>query len=390
MTRRLPVRLMSPVMLLVLLAAASCAPAADDTLDPPAAGPQLELAVLLGGADTLHAHAFEPRPFTFPADHGPHPQFRAEWWYFTGSLMAANGRELGYQLTFFRSALTDSASFAEELDGASAARSAWRSRHAYMAHFAVSDAGAPAFHAAQRFARESLDLAGARAEPFRVWLGDWHAASAGPGSFPLTLSAADGDVAVDLTLDAGKPIVLQGDAGLSRKGAEPGNASYYYSRTRMPTRGTIRIGGTQHVVTGASWLDREWSTSALAGGVEGWDWLSLQLDDGTELMLYRLRRADGTADPYSAGTFVRADGGTVRLKNDDFTMTPVATWSAAGYPVSWHIEVPSLELILDVDAAFPAQELVLAVRYWEGMVRAAGRRSDRALSGRGYLELTGY
>jgi predicted secreted hydrolase len=384
----------------------ACIVACAQPAEPPAA--TLELAGLLGGSDTLHARAVEPRPFEFPADHGAHPEFRSEWWYFTGNLTAADGRELGYQLTFFRSALTDSASYAASVgDSDVDERSAWRARHAYMAHFAVSDAGVPGtggargtdggrgsagrFHAAQQFARDALGLAGVRTAPLRVWLGPWHAeAASGDSPFPLQLRAADGDAAIDLVLDAGKPLVLQGERGLSRKGAQPGNASYYYSHTRMPTRGTVTIGGDSYTVTGASWLDREWSTSALADGVAGWDWLALQFDDGTELMLYRLRRDDGTADAFSAGTFVDERGGTTSLSNDDFVMTPRRTWSAAAYPIEWRIEVPSLQLVLDVEAAFAAQELRLAVRYWEGMVRATGTRAGSAVSGRGYLEMTGY
>lgn len=366
----------------------------------------LQLVALLGGADTLHARATEPRAFEFPADHGAHPEFRTEWWYFTGSLTAADGRAIGYQLTFFRSALTDSASFTAdtELDSGEAGgsgRSAWRARHAWMAHLAVSDGGTARLHASERFARGAVGLAGVRAEPFDLWLGDWRATAAvrAPADAsstaiatfpPISLSAADGRIAIDLILDAGKPIVLQGERGLSRKGSRPGNASYYYSATRMPTRGTITIDGAAHDVRGDSWLDREWSTSVLADDVVGWDWFALQFADTTELMLYRLRRSDGTADPYSAGMFVHADGSTTPLANADFTLTPVRVWSARGYPASWRAVVPSLELDLTVDAVFDAQELVLTVRYWEGMVSTTGTRAGRPISGRGYLEMTGY
>jgi predicted secreted hydrolase len=350
----------------------------------------LAVGELLGGADTLHARAVEPRVFTFPADHGPHPEFRTEWWYFTGNVTATDGRELGYQLTFFRSALTDSASFVSTATDASA----WRSRHAYMAHFAVSDITDTRFHAAQRFARAALGLAGAEVEPFRVGLDGWHASSAGDDMFPVRLVAADGDVAIDLLLEAGKQPVLQGERGLSRKGPEPGNASYYYSHTRMPTTGTIRVGAQTFTVAGASWLDREWSTSALSPDLEGWDWMALQLDDETDLMLYRLRRPDGTAGPFSAGRFVARDGSSSALSATDFTMTPLQWWRSpldgASYPTSWRVDIPRLGALLDVSAAFPAQELNLAVRYWEGSVVVSGTRAGRAVQGRGYLEMTGY
>lgn len=346
-----------------------------------------QVSELLGGADTLHERATTPRPFVFPRDHGPHPGFRTEWWYFTGNLTAEDGRELGYQLTFFRSALSDPASFVagDDEDG-----SRWRTRHAYMAHFAVSDAEASGFRAFERFGRAALGLSGASAAPFRVWLGNWSAEAVGEETFPLRLRAEDGDVALDLLLERGKPIVPQGERGLSRKGPEPGNASHYYSLTRMPTTGTIRIGGRAHRVAGASWLDREWSTSALGAGLAGWDWMALQLDDGTELMLYRLRRHDGGTDPFSAGTFVDVDGTTSSLAASDFTMTPLRTWSAAGYPTTWQVDVPGLRMSARVTAMFEQQELRLAVRYWEGMVRVTGTRAGERIRGRGYLEMTGY
>jgi predicted secreted hydrolase len=422
----------------------------------PGHAPSLSLQELLGGADTLHERAVEPRAFSFPADHGPHPEFRTEWWYFTGNVTADDGREFAYHVTFFRSALTDTASFVAGLtdDPGGAGVSPWRTRHAYMAHFAVSDIADARFEAAQRFARDATGLAGARAVPFRVWTGDWEAASlhaadipaaavgragegagtgapaeidaarsrtgtaagarmgtvagvrtgtaaaaatsaaASPDVFPLRLRAAEGDVAIDLVLEPGKPPVLQGDAGLSRKGPEPGNASYYYSLTRLPTSGTIRSGGRTHAVTGTSWLDREWSTSVLSPDIEGWDWMSLQLDDGTELMVYRLRRHDGSASPFSAATFVAADGTPTYLSNRDFTMTAVRTWRSnldgTAYPVGWRVSIPSLRLDLSVDAAFDAQELDLAVRYWEGAVRMRGSRGGRDVGGRGFLEMTGY
>jgi predicted secreted hydrolase len=395
------------------LAGALCLSACATQPQPePADTPALGLQELLGGADTLHERAAEPRQFSFPADHGPHPEFRTEWWYFTGNVTADDGHELAYHVTFFRNALTDTTSFMAglgEQEGETGSRSPWRTRHAYMAHFAVSDITGARFEAAQRFARDAVGLAGARAEPFRVWTGDWEAAAvsgagaaagpetsgvAPPNALPLRLRAAEGDVAIDLVLQPGKPPVLQGDAGLSRKGPEPGNASYYYSLTRLPTSGTIRIGGRTHAVTGTSWLDREWSTSVLSPDIEGWDWMSLQLDDGTELMVYRLRRHDGSASPFSAATFVAADGTPTHLSARDFTMTAVRTWrsnlDSTTYPAGWRVNVPALRLELSVEAAFDAQELDLAVRYWEGAVRVRGSRGERDVGGRGFLEMTGY
>jgi predicted secreted hydrolase len=381
----------------VAAAAAGAAGAACSPSEPARpARATLELGDVLGGADTLHARAWAPRTFEFPADHGPHPEFRTEWWYFTGNLTSSGGRALGYQLTFFRSALADSASFAA---GAGDTPSAWRTRHAYMAHFAVSDLGAARIHAAERFGRDAVGLAGARAEPFQVWLGDWLAASvdtAAPGhdTFPVRLRAQAGDVAIDLLLQQGRPVVLQGEAGLSRKGPEPGNASYYYSLTRMPTTGTIRVGREMMEVSGRSWLDREWSTSVLGDGLAGWDWMALQLGDSSDLMLYRLRRHDGRVDPHSAGLHVAADGATTPLQAGDFSMAATRTWrspaSGAEYPVAWRVRIPRHGLDLEVAAAFDDQEMDLAVLYWEGSVRVSGTRRGDSLDGRGYLEMTGY
>lgn len=371
---------------------AGCSPSGPDG---PVRG-TLELGDVLGGVDTLHARAWTPRPFEFPADHGPHPEFRTEWWYFTGNVTATDGTALGYQLTFFRSALTDSAGFAA---GAGDVASEWRSRHAYMAHFAVSDLGTERIHTAERFARDALGLAGARAQPFRVWLQDWQAvsadtATAGPDIFPLRLRARAGDVAIDLLLEQGRPVALQGEAGLSRKGPEPGNASYYYSLTRMPTTGTIHVGRDTMEVSGRSWLDREWSTSVLGDGLAGWDWMALQLGDSSDLMLYRLRRHDGRTDPHSAGLHVAPDGTATTLAARDVSMTPTRTWrspaSGATYPVAWRVHVPRHGLDLEIEAAFDDQELNLAVLYWEGSVRVTGARAGVPLDGRGYLEMTGY
>ena len=185
-----------------------------------------------------------------------------------------------------------------------------------MGHFALTDVADNRHYHFERFSRGALGLAGAQATPFRVWLEDWALTGAEADLFPLRLRAREGDIALDLTLDAGKPVVLQGDRGLSQKSAEAGNASYYYSHTRMPTQGTVSIGGRNFTVSGASWLDREWSTSALGPDQSGWDWFALQLDDGRELMFYRLRRKDGGMDSFSTGTLVEADGQTRRLRSE--------------------------------------------------------------------------
>ncbi len=360
---------------------------------PPAGGDRHARTSVLGllGGDAGddpdgYARATTPRPFSFPADHGPHPRFKQEWWYFTGNLRDDHGRRFGYELTFFRIALRPSPVERP---------SRWGMNQLYMAHFAVTDPRGKAFHAFERLERGALGLAGARARPFHVWLDDWSATAADPGAtFPVALHADGGGVSVDFTLARGKPVVPEGDRGLSRKGPGPGNASYYYSLTRMPTRGKITVGGRIFQVRGASWMDREWSTSALAGNQAGWDWFALQLSDGRELMFYRLRDKDGSVDPYSSGTLVGRDGKTRYLSHRDVELTPEGRWrsprSGIRYPARWRVRVPGQGLSLTVTPLLADQELDGSVTYWEGAVRVKGRSQGRDIGGQGYVEMTGY
>jgi len=374
----------------------------------------LSLVETLGGADTAgYARADRVVAFDFPEDHGAHPDFRSEWWYLTGNLEGTDGRRLGYQLTLFRSSLSPTAP-GESGDSAARATgitSRWATNQAWMAHLAVTDAEAERFYAFERFEREALELAGVRTEPFRVWVGPWEIAGAperasAPGSsprddvFPLHVRASVDSVAIELALERGKGIVLQGDRGLSRKGPEPGNASYYYTMPRLPTEGVVRTPAGRFEVTGASWLDREWSTSALSEGVVGWDWFALQLDDGRELMVYGLRRDDGSLTEASEGLLVLQDGAIRRLALDDFSLEVEARWRSpvdgAGYPARWRLRVPSDGLDLQLRPVLEDQELALAFRYWEGAVDARTHpEADAAggpapVTGRGYVELTGY
>ncbi len=348
---------------------------------PPVAARLAVATVLEASSEAGFARALAPRGFVFPADHGPHQGFRTEWWYFTGNLEAADGRRFGYQLTFFRNALAPSTA---------TRASHWAARDAWLAHFALTDVESRRFHAFERFRRGALGLAGAEAAPLRVWLDRWEASG---GPFPLTLRAAQGDVALDLRLARGKPPVLQGEDGLSRKGAAPGQASYYYSLTRMPTTGRLRLAGEDLPVRGLSWMDREWSTSSLSPGQVGWDWFALQLADGRELMLYRMRLEDGGIDPASAGSLVAADGGKRHLAHGDFAVVELARWrSPAGgaYPARWRVRVPSAGLDLEVRPLVADQEHRGVFRYWEGAVAVQGTAGGAPIAGRGYVELTGY
>jgi predicted secreted hydrolase len=362
------------------LALAGCGPGASP---PPEEGPRV--ADLLGGDADRFERALPGGTLAFPADHGAHPDYRSEWWYFTGNLATREGRHFGFQLTFFRFALSPDEP---------ARDSAWASRQIWMAHLAVSDPAAGRFSFRERLSRGALGLAGARTLPLAVWLDDWRLESTADEFLPLRLVARDDGVALDLTLDPGKPRVLQGQDGLSAKGPEPGNASWYYAYTRLPAAGRIELEGEAFEVTGLAWLDREWGTSALGPGVEGWDWFALQLDDGAELMVYRLRRADGTAAADSAGSLVAADGGILRLGSADFELAPTRLWtspaSGVTYPVAWTVNVPSAGLELRVEPWQDDQEMNVSVRYWEGAIRVRGTRDGRPVGGNGYLELAGY
>ncbi|MBI3629765.1 MAG: carotenoid 1,2-hydratase, partial [Candidatus Rokubacteria bacterium] len=243
-------------------------------------------------------------------------------------------------------------------------------------------------------ARPGLVGAARLESQYRVWLEDWTAEGAVVDGGPTRLRAAAEGVAIELALRSVKPVALQGDRGLSRKGPEPGNASYYYSLTRMDTTGTVAIEGEAWRVAGSSWMDREWSTSALGAGQVGWDWFALQLDDGRDLMFYRLRRRDGSTDRWSRGTLVARDGSTRPLGPDAVRVEALDTWrspkSGAVYPSRWRLAVPAERLAVEVEPWLRDQELDLSVRYWEGAVRVAGTAAGAPVTGNGYVELTGY
>ena len=238
-----------------------------------------------------------------------------------------------------------------------------------------------------------MNLAGAQAEPFRIWVEDWSIAARPGAAMTWRIQAADQDMSLDLNLTQLKPPVLNGQHGLSRKSADPENASYYYSISRLQTEGFLQVGAQRFPVTGFSWLDREWSSSALSADQAGWDWFALQLDDGTELMLYQLRRLDGSRDPLSAGTWISGNGESDHLDADEFKIVITQFWDSplgARYPSGWQVSVPGLDLQLDVQPVFDDQELSATVLYWEGAVDISGKRNGEKLGGRGYVELTGY
>ena len=264
-----------------------------------------------------------------------------------------------------------------------------------MAHLALTDVSRRRFYAFERFRRPALGLAGAQAQPFRVWLDRWEIRGPEDGSdiWPLRLSAQEDGVGLELELTDRRGRILQGDRGYSRKGPEPGDASFYYSYPRLEARGRVVTEEGSVAVSGTAWLDREWSTSALGEGVVGWDWFSLQLADDRELMIFLLRRRDGSLDRFNDGTLVAADGSTRRIGPEDFSLRVLDRWRAEDgvtYPSRWRLRIPSEELDLEVVPRLEDQELRLSVRYWEGAVTVQGTSRGNKVGGVGYAELTGY
>ncbi|UCF30236.1 MAG: carotenoid 1,2-hydratase [bacterium] len=331
--------------------------------------------------------AVDKRSWRFPGDHGSHPDFRTEWWYFTGNVTSDSGRPLGYQLTFFRTGIRDRL----PADG-----NRWSLRDLYLAHFTITDVEGDRFLWFERSSRAGPGLAGAREGALDLWLFDWTAAQNGD---VIRLSAREEGAELSLELSPRKPPVLHGRRGISRKGEEPGQASYYYSLTNLKTEGTLQLPGGEMVrVKGRSWFDHEFGSNQLAQDQKGWDWFGLHLSDGREIMVYRLRKVDGTLEPTSSGTLVEADGTGVHLELDDLSVDPTGTWispaSGGTYPSGWRIRIPSAGVDIDVVPALPNQELVTertaGVIYWEGAVTVRGRSEGEPVTGGGYAELTGY
>ncbi|HUF37255.1 MAG TPA: lipocalin-like domain-containing protein [Anaerolineales bacterium] len=364
------------ILAILAVAAAGCSPETGATRTPTATS---------GPLSDAYSRVLGPQSLRFPEDDGPHEEYLTEWWYYTGNLDTADGRHFGFQLTFFRRAAVPQ-EYLQDRD------SAWAAGQIYLAHFALTDVAGGQFHAAERFSRGAAGLAGAQADPYRVWLENW-SVEAGPGGGYL-LKASDGGRAIELVLKDARGRTLHGDGGYSRKGPDPGNASTYISQARLEAAGTVMVDGVRHEVSGLAWMDHEYGTSALGPEEIGWDWFSMQLDDGSELMLFQLRRAGGGISLYSSGTLVEPDGTTVHLGVNDFTITVDDRWtsphSGAEYPAAWTVEVPSAGIVIEIEPYLNDQELQVSFVYWEGAVRVEGSRDGLALSGSGYVELTGY
>jgi predicted secreted hydrolase len=335
--------------------------------------------------------AIGPWTWSFPRDHGAHPNFKSEWWYFTGNLKEEKtGRPFGYQLTIFRQGV--------QITPAQK-NSKWAVRDFYFGHFTISDIATGQFHVAEKVSRGVLGEAYAAVGNMDVAIGPWSIISRSmAGRDRYILNATDGDMAIDLDANVSKPLVLEGVNGLSQKSSGPGNASYYYSYPRLWTLGQLTLAGTTYSVSGVSWFDHEFSTSSLAKDEVGWDWFCLQLGNNQEIMLYALRDKSGEIDPASEGTWVKADGTSERLAPGSFTIKKMGTWrsphSGATYPDNWLITIPGHRAALVVMPAMADQELNLTkmgkLSYWEGACTISGQVDNAAVTGVGYTELTGY
>jgi predicted secreted hydrolase len=338
------------------------------------------------GASEEFMAARPGRAFHFPQDHGAHPDFKTEWWYYSGHLKSTEGKLFGYQLTFFRVALTKPGP---------EAKSAWAAHTVYFAHLALADANRQKFIFQEKAQRGAMGLAGAETDRLKVWVGDWRAEMQGNEHH---LQAKTDKLSLNLTLTPLKPPALHGDRGYSRKAAAAEVASHYYSITRLATRGQLTLGKKVIEVEGASWLDREFSTGQMAANHTGWDWFALQLADGTDLMLYLMRLQDGGIDPASSGTLIDSQGQAHHLKLSDFAVKAAATWtsphSQATYPAKWEISLPKYGYHLNLTPTLADQELRTGRKarliYWEGQVQISGKQNGQPLTGQGYVELTGY
>ena len=322
---------------------------------------------------------------SFPADHGAHPDTRIEWWYITGQLESKAGRRFGFQFTVFRVGLSPAT---PEPDA-----SPLRASQMFAGHLALTDIERSQTLFAERLRRTGSPLAHAALRDLDVTLEDWSLVRGADDRLHLIASDATSGFALDLSLEPRKPLVLHGDRGYSSKGADPGNASAYSSWTRLATEGRLAVDGESLEVRGESWYDHEFGTSVLEEGVVGWDWFGLHLDDGRDLMLFVLRREDGSLAPASAGTLVEADGSSQRLEAADFSIESDAEWESprtrATYPAAWRIRIDGAGLDLRLAPQVADCELCTqrstGVCYWEGPVAI-----DGSTGGRGYAELTGY
>jgi predicted secreted hydrolase len=340
----------------------------------------------LPGAMAQYKTALPGYRYEFPRDHFNHPEFQTEWWYTTGNLIAADGHHYGFELTFFR----------QGVDRDPGKTEPWDIQDLYLAHLALSDLDGGKFYHAERTNRAGPGLAGIDAKQKRIWNGNWEIRWNGAEEI---LNVVDEKFSLSFSLHSEKQPVIHGENGVSQKAAGAGHASHYISFTRLLTKGTIEMTGKSIDVRGTSWMDHEFFTHSMDAEQVGWDWLSVQLEDNTELMLYQFRRKDGSTDPFSSGTYVDVRGKSVHLSAADFRLVPAGeTWTSdltgAKYPVAWSMEIPRLGLKLAATTQLKSQELAggskIAPSYWEGAIAIEGTRGGASVRGVGYLEMTGY
>ena len=345
-------------------------------------GALLVFMVVLTSRAADYKQALPGYRYEFPRDHFNHPDYQTEWWYYTGNVKAADGHRFGFELTFFRQGV------ARDAD-----QSTWRIHDLYMAHLALSDLSGHRFYHDERINRAGPGIAGIDENRGLIWNGNWQAQL---GEGRQTLRGINDRFGLQLDLAPAKPPVIHGRDGISRKAAGAGHASHYISFTRLITSGTIEVNGTSYNVQGISWMDHEFFSESTDASESGWDWLSLQFDDNTELMLYRMRHKDGSVDPFSSGSYIDAQGRCVFLSSRDFSMMPAGeTWASpqtkSVYPVAWRVAIPSLGIEVTVTTPLRSQELAVTIgpSYWEGAIDIAGQRGTAPMRGVGYLEMTG-
>jgi predicted secreted hydrolase len=346
----------------------------------------ISVSSVMSGIDTAgYERALKPIKFQFPRDYFLHAGFRTEWWYFTGNLTDSAGHRYGFQFTIFRNSINPHQD------------SGWQSGDIYMLHIGISDISSGKFHSFEKFSRSGGGMAGFDSVRNTIYLENNfvrvdHISPTGFGD-RLSIYSAIGDTAISLSFISQKPFIPQGNNGLSQKSSAPGNSSYYFSLTRLSASGYIKIGGSTIEVTGSAWMDREWSTSALAQDQAGWDWFALQMDNNSELMFYLLRNKDGSFDKSSSGAIIAPDGSKYPLDNTNCFIKVLDTYrasSGAEYPSKWELRVPSRSIELTITPLIPDQEHRTSILYWEGAVSAKGSINDKPVSALGYVELTGY
>jgi predicted secreted hydrolase len=349
-----------------------------------------------GGSSEGYLSATGPREFVFPDDHGPHPGFRTEWWYYTGNVFTEEGRQFGYQFTIFRSQLNPP----DSGEVGTAQGSDWNTDQLYLGHFAISDVEEENHVFDERYSRGAAGLAGAQVEPYEVWLEDWtieriDTQNSDDKNFPVRIAATmENGSAINFEITPDKPLTLQGEEGFDKKGPEEGNASYYLSFTRMDTEGTVTLDGREFEVDGQSWMDHEWSTSALDREQEGWDWFSLQLSNGFDLMYYQLRNRDGSVSTFTTGSLIGPNGEKTTITPEDVNLEVRNRWESqhcgANYPTEWVMEIPGQNVRLELATLFDDQEMDVSVRYYEGTLDVDGTMNGEEISGQGFIEMTGY